>query len=135
MSKQEKSYLDDYNTPEEKTEALVNNLCYLIKMKGLDPKEIDKKLFNRNYLQPMKHFKKIEFGRLLMYCDFLGVSLQKITTFSYKNVAKKIEIDAAIERKKELESELAKLNMQIKLKQKALNDSYREANIKESRDK
>lgn len=133
--KVEKSYLDDYETPEEKTVALIDNLYDLIKMKGYDPKDLDKKLFNRAYLQPMRHFKKIEFGRLLMYCDALGVSLHKITTFSYKNIAKKAEIEADIERKKELESELAKLNMQIKLKQKALNDSYREANIKESRDK
>ena len=129
----DKSYLDDYKTYEEKAGALINNLYDLIAFKGLNAKDLDKELFGRQYLQPCKHFKIIEFGRLLKYCDYLGVSLNKLMTFSYKNIVKKANIDAKEAKIKELRSELAKLEMQVKLDKQDLNEAYRIANIKEGK--
>lgn len=121
----EKTYLDKYETNEEKTAALIQNLLYLIEFKGYKISEFDKTVGSKkSYLPTCKHTGKIEFSRLLTYCDALGVSLNKLMTFSYENIAKKAELDAKEVRVKELESELAKLKMQVKLDKQALNEAY-----------
>ena len=51
-------------------------------------------------------------------------------TFSYKGMAKKKEIEEKEARVKALESELAKLKMQLKLDRQQQSDIYREAAIK-----
>ena len=121
----EKTYLDKYETSEEKTAALIQNLFYLIEFKGYKISEFDKKIGSgKSYLPTCKHSGKIEFSRLLTYCDALGVSLNKLMTFSYENIVKKTELDAKEAKVKELESELAKLKMQVKLDRQALNEAY-----------
>lgn len=120
----DKCYLDKYDTPEEKTKAIIQNLYYLIEYKGFTIDQFDKKVMNRHYLQTCKHGGTIEFSKLLKYCDALGVSLQKLMTFSYENIARKAEIDEKEEKIKSLESELAKLRMQVKLDKQALNEAY-----------
>ena len=124
---------DDYETAEEKTMALIEYLCNLMAFKGKKVSEVDKKLFGRNYLPTCKHTGAIEFGRLLKYCDYLGVNIHKLMTFSYKNIAKKAEIEEKRAKIKKLRAELAKLEMTVKLDEKHLNDSYREENIKKAR--
>lgn len=121
----EKTYLDKYETSEEKTAALIQNLFYLIEFKGYKISEFDKTVGSgKSYLPTCKHTGKIEFSRLLAYCDALGVSLNKLMTFSYENIAKKAELDAKEAKVKELESELAKLKMQVKLDRQVLNEAY-----------
>lgn len=127
---EKKTYLDDCKSPEEKVQAIIDNLGYLIEFRGYSISEFDKKVFGRNYLSMCKSKGVIDFARLLLYCDKLGVSLQKLMTFSYKGMAKKAEIEAKEEKIKTLESELAKLKMQLKLDRQEVSDIYREANIK-----
>ena len=121
----EKTYLDKYETPSEKTAALIQNLFYLIEFKGYKISEFDKSVGQKKvYLPTCKHSGKIEFSRLLEYCDALGVSLNKLMTFSYENIAKKAEVEAKEAKIKELKSELAKLEMQVKLDRQSLNTAY-----------
>ena len=122
--------MDDCKTPEEKAKAIIDNLYYLIEYKGYTIKDFDKKVTGRLYLPSCKHNGAIELSKLLLYCDKLGVSLSKLMSFSYKGIAKKAEIEAKEERVKALESELAKLRMQLKLDKQEISDIYREANIK-----
>ena len=127
---EKRTYLDDCKTPEEKVMAIIDNLGYLIEFKGYSITGFDKKTFGRGYLPMCKHKKCIDFARLLIYCDNLGVSLDRLMTFSYKGMAKKKEIEEKEARLKELEAEVAKLRMQLKLDKKEQSDIYREANIK-----
>ena len=126
----ERTYLDDCKNNEERVKAIIDNLCYLIEFKGYSVYDYDKKTFGRSYLGMCKSKGCIDFARLLEYCDDLGVSLSKLMTFSYKGMAKKADIEKKEERVKALESELAKLRMQLKLDKQDLNNTYREANIK-----
>lgn len=120
-----KTYLDKYKTPEEKTAALIDNLFSLIKYKGFTVKEVEQKITKKKqYLSQCKHYNRIEFSVLLSACEFLGVSLNHLMSFSYENVAKKAEIDAKKKRLQELTSEMNKLKMQIDLDEKALNTAY-----------
>lgn len=125
-----RTYLDDCETPDDKAKAIIENLIYLIEFKGYTIAQLDNNLWGRSYIPSCKHGGKIDFARLLVYCDKLGVSLNKLMTFSYKGMAKKAEIEAKEAKVKELESQLAKLKMQLKLDKQAVNDIYREANIK-----
>ena len=120
----DKTYLDKYETPEEKTAAIIQNLYYLIEFKNKSVSEFEKSLNQRNYLPTCKHNGTIELSRLLKYCDALGISLNKLMSFSYENIAKKAEIDAKEAKIKSLESELAKLKMQLKLDKQSLNEAY-----------
>ena len=130
MAEEKRTYLDDCKTPAEKVEAMIDNLCYLIEFKGYSVTRFDKEVFGRQYLSMCKSKKGIDFCRLLEYCDKLGVSLDRLMSFSYKGMAKKKEIEEKEARIKELEAELAKLRMQLKLDKKEQSDIYREANIK-----
>lgn len=121
----DKTYLDKYETPEEKTAAIIQNLLYLIEYKGYTIKDFDKSIGSgKIYLPTCKHSGKIEFSRLLTYCEALGVSLNKLMSFSYENIVKKSEIEAKEARIKEIESELYKLKAQVKLDKQALNEAY-----------
>ena len=120
----EKTYLDKYETPEEKTKAIIDNLYDLINYKGFKITDIDKKIAKKAYLSQAKHYGKIDFCTLLKCCDILGVNLAKLMSFSYKNVAKKADIDAKELEIKELKTRLAKLEMQVKLDKQALNEEY-----------
>ncbi|MBO7450884.1 MAG: hypothetical protein J6U54_11005 [Clostridiales bacterium] len=124
------TYLDDCKTPEEKIQAIIDNLGYLIEFKGYSTSKLDNELFGRNYFSMCKSRGGMDFARLLIYCDKLGVSLSKLMTFSYKGIAKKAEIEAKEARARELEAELAKLRMQLKLDRQEISDIYHEANIK-----
>lgn len=130
MEEKKTTYLDDCKTPEEKVKAILDNLGYLIEFKGYSVSEFDKEVFGRNYLSFCKSKGVMDFARLLTYCDKLGVSLNKLMTFSYKGMAKKADIEAKETKVKELEAELAKLKMQLKLDKQEVSDIYREANIK-----
>jgi len=130
VEEKKRTYLDDCKSPEEKTKAVIENLYDLIAFKGVSPKEVDKKIFNRQYLPSCKHYGTIEFGRLLKYCEYLGVSLDKLMTFSYKGIAKKKEIEEKEARLREIEAEAAKIRMQLKLDRQEQSNIYREANIK-----
>lgn len=125
-----RTYLDECKTPDEKVKAILDNLGYLIEFKGYSVTKFDKDVFGRSYLSYCKCKGVIDFARLLEYCDKLGVSLDKLMTFSYKGIAKKREIEAKEARLKELEAEAAKIRMQLKLDKKEQSDIYREANIK-----
>ena len=127
-----KTYLDDYETPEEKTEAIIQNLYFLIDFKGYKSiKDFEAACgIKKSYLPTCKHSKEIGLKHLMIYCNKLGTSIERLMSFNYENVAKQKEIEENEEEIKRLESELAKRRMKLKLDKQALNEAYRVANIK-----
>lgn len=128
----DKTYLSDYDCPEDKVKAIIDNLYDLIEFKGYKSiKDFETACgVKKIYLAQCKHNGEIGLCHLMRYCDKLGVSLDKLMSFNYKNVAKKKEIEDNEAKIKELESELAKRKMKLKLDKQALNEAYRVANIK-----
>lgn len=120
MSKE--SYLDKYDTNEEKTYQLILNLVDLCKFKEISVKDLCVSVgVNPTYISYCKKHKEIKFSILLDMCDKLGVSIGKLMTFSYANLVTNKQLHENEERLKSMRSEMAKLEMLVKEQKKALN--------------
>lgn len=120
MSKE--SYLDKYDTNEEKTYQLILNLIDLCKFKGINVTDLCVKVgVNKTYISYCKTHKEIKFSVLLNMCDNLGVTLSKLMTFKYANLVTNKQLHENEEKLKNMRSEVAKLQMLIDSQKKALN--------------
>lgn len=72
----DKSYLEEFKTPEEKVEAIVQNLYYLVDFKGYKSiKDFETACgVKKSYLPMCKHNKEIGLAHIMLYCEKLGIS-------------------------------------------------------------
>ena len=117
-----KSYLDKYESNEEKTYQLILNLVNLCKFKGIGVTELCAKVgVSKMYISQCKTRKEIKFSVLLDMCDALGVTLSKLMTFEYANLVTNKQLHENEEKLKNMRAEVAKLQMLIDSQKKALN--------------
>ena len=120
MSKE--SYLDEYETNEEKTYQLILNICNVCKYKEISAGELCTKVgVNKTYLNYCKTHKEIKFSILLNMCDALGISLQKLMFHSYANLVTNKQLKENEDKLKAMRSEVAKLETLVKEQRKSLN--------------
>ena len=121
VNSMEKSYFDKCESNDEKTKLLIQNICDLAKYKGIKLSELNKKLGrSKSFISYCKHSNKIDFTAVLDVCDILGVSLNRLVTFSYANVVKRQQIDENKKRLAALRSEVVRLDMLVKEEEKAI---------------
>ncbi len=116
------SYLDKYETNQEKTYQLILNLINLCRFKEVPVGDLCISVgINKTYINYCKTHKEIKFSILLDMCDKLGVSLGKLMTFSYANLVTNKQLHENEEKLKNMRSEIAQLETLVNEQRKALN--------------
>lgn len=120
----DKTYLDKYDNPKDKSKAVIENIICLARFKDIDTRKLSTDTGHAdNYFYLLRKSGEIKFSELLKVCEYLGVSVNKIMSFNYTNIVKNKQLEENEAKLKAMESEIAKLRILVKEQKKDLIES------------